>query len=62
MKEQAAEYAKHGVIPTYRDAENVVTSLLHAERLDPRPSAEAIGFYTRELLALTQNESHKDPV
>ena len=62
MKEKAAEYARNGVVPTYRDAETVVRSLFHAAHLDRRPSAEVIDFYARELLALTQDESDKDCV
>lgn len=60
MKDKAAEYSRDGIVPTYRDAETVVKSLLNAARLDPRPDAEVITFYARELLALTQEQDDAD--
>lgn len=62
MKQKASEYAGGGVIPEYAQAKSVVTSLLYAARLDPRPNAEVIDFYTRELIALTRDEIDKDLV
>lgn len=57
MKEHAGAYARSGVIPSYREAEAVVTSLLDAARLDPKPTEEAVEFYARELIELARKHA-----